>query len=160
MIRSRVAVVVVCIDACPRGLGGVWWGEQFYRVPLPESIKGLGLPISSIECYNLLVALRLWVSSWIGLTVLIFSDNWATVCAMQSGRAQDPLMREAWLLAALGDVELVIRHLPGADMGVADALSREAFSEEARVVFEWFRAEAREVEVGVSRQVLSPPAQV
>ena len=164
MIRSRVASVVVCIDACPRGLGGVWWGEQFYRVPLPESIKGLGLPISSIECYNLLVALRLWVSSWRALTVLIFSDNWATVCAMQLGRAQDSLissvMREAWLLAALGDVELVIRHLPGADMGVADALSRESFSEEAGVLFERFRAEAREVEVGVSRQVLSPPAQV
>ena len=89
MIRSRVVSVVVCIDACPRGLGGVWWGEQFYRVPLPESIKGLGLPISSIECFNLLVALRLWVSSWKGLTVLIFSDNWAMVCAMQSGRAQE-----------------------------------------------------------------------
>ena len=104
------------------------------------------------------------MSSWKGLTVLIFSDNWATVCAMQSGRAQDPLirsvMREAWLLAALGDVELVIRHLPGADMGVADALSRESFSEEARVVFERFRAEAGEVEVGVSRQALSPPAHV
>ena len=71
---------------------------------------------------------------------------------MQSGRAQDPLirsvMREAWLLAALGDVELVIRHLPGADMGMADALSRESFSEEAREVFERFRAEAKEVEVG------------
>ena len=70
MICSRVASVVVCIDACPRGLGGVWWGEQFYRVPLPESIKGLALPISSIECFNLLVALPL-LSFWLGLWGLL-----------------------------------------------------------------------------------------
>ena len=131
---------------------------------LQESIRELDLLISSIECYNLLVALRLWVRRWKGLSVLIFSDNWATLCAMQSGRTQDPLiravMRDAWLLAALGDAELEARHLPGANMGVADALSRESFSEEARDMLRWFRAEAQEVEVQVLQQVLSPPVQV
>ena len=37
MIRSRVASVVVCIDACPRGLGGVWWG----RTVLPGDSPGV-----------------------------------------------------------------------------------------------------------------------
>ena len=79
-------------------------------------IRELELPISSIECFNLLVALRLWGDEWRGSTVLLFSDNWATVCAMESGRAQDPLiramMREAWMVAAVGDSDLVVRHLP------------------------------------------------
>ena len=71
---------------------------------------------------------------WAGQVVLLFSDNWAAVCASNSGRATDPLIRgsirELWWLCARYDVELIIRHRPGANMEVADTLSRAALSQQ------------------------------
>ena len=52
------------------------------------------------------------------------------VCALQSGRANDPLiqsiMRELWWLASLSDIEITVRHKPGKKVIEADALSRLA----------------------------------
>ena len=161
MIRGTVASDVICVDACPRGLGGVWWGCQFYGVVLPQWFRNMVLPISSVECYNVLVALRLWAPRLRGKTVLLYADNWATVCAFESGRAQDPLiravMREAWQLAAVGDFDLVVRHLPGVSMGVADALSRRSFQAEAAEQVAAFVSKATESEVHVDVRVLVPP---
>ena len=131
LIRPQVASEVVTVNACLQGIGGAWWGKHTYGVQLPDYIRKLGLGISSIECWNLLVAVRLLSAEWSGKTVLLFTDNWATACAVESGRAEDPLirgaLRELWYWAVTRDVDIVVRHIPGQSMGVVDALSRRAF---------------------------------
>ena len=51
----------------------------------PDYLQDLGLSISSLECWNLLVAARLWLPALTRSTVLIFCDNWAKVAAINSG---------------------------------------------------------------------------
>ena len=68
---------------CPRGEGGVWWGREMYAFDIPEYVRKLGLSIGSLECWNLLVTVLMWFSRWSGETVLIFTDNWLTMCALE-----------------------------------------------------------------------------
>ena len=96
--------------------------HNLYKVALAQWYTNMGLPISSLECYNALVDFWLWAKKMRASTVLLFMDNQATVCAVESGHAQDPLiravMREVWLLAATCDVDL-------GDMGTAWGSSHE-----------------------------------
>ena len=84
--------------------------------------------LEELECFNLLMAIRLWADEWRGRHILLYCDNWATVCSASSGRAEEPLirssLREFWWLGALHDLHLEIRHRPGAEMEIADLLSR------------------------------------
>ena len=161
LIRPQVASEVVTVDACPRGAGGVWWGKHTYGVQLPEYITQLNLSISSLECWNLLVAVRLWSALWTGKTVLIFTDNWATACAIESGRADDPLirgaLREMWYWAATRDIDVVVRHIPGESMGVVDALSRRSFDSNAADRVKQFMQVAVETECRLCDVLLAPP---
>ena len=59
LIRPQVASEVISVDACPRGVGGVWWGTDVYGAHIPEYIQKLGLSIGSIEYWNLLMSVRL-----------------------------------------------------------------------------------------------------
>ena len=43
----------------------------FYRQDYPDSIKKCGFSINALECFNTLLAIRLWVKEWSGLTILI-----------------------------------------------------------------------------------------
>ena len=132
LIRPSVADVVVYVDACLEGVGGHCPGVGLYATTFPGSIVECGFSISSLECYNSLLCARLWAKLWSGRTVLLYCDNWAAVCAANSGRAEDPLIRasirELWLICAISDVQLTIRHRPGHDMMTADALSRAGLS--------------------------------
>ena len=161
MIKPETAQNLVWVDACLKGMGAIWEGEEFYSAELPEHRQRLGLSINAWECFNLLVALRTWVERWIGQTVLVYSDNWATVCAVNSGRAEDPLMRgalrEMWLLAASHDVELVVRHRAGVELVVPDILSRAMLSEAAAAKMADFESHARERRHLVPGAALWPP---
>ena len=145
LIRPQVASEVVTVDACPRGAGGVWWGKHTYGVQLPEYIAQLNLSISSLECWNLLVAVRLWSASW----------------TIESGRADDPLirgaLREMWYWAATRDIDVVVRHIPGESMGVVDALSRRSFDSNAADRVKQFMQGAVETECRLCDVLLAPP---
>ena len=93
--------------------------------------------------------------------MLIFTDNWSTACALESGRVDDPVirgaLREIWLWAAVGDVDVVVRHMPGECMGVVDALNRQGFDQRARSKVEVFTTRAVGKRVGVPDDMLRPP---
>ena len=93
LIKPPIAGVVAFVDACPEGIGGHCLTVGYYVQALPHSFQQLHFSISSIECFNLLVGARRWIQAWRGQVVLLFSDNWAAVCAANSGRAIDPLIR-------------------------------------------------------------------
>ena len=65
-------------------------------------------------------------------------------------------MREAWLLAAITDVNLGARHLPGSRMGIADTLSCGSHKADAAEGMRAFRQAAAEVEVIMGAELLGP----
>ena len=104
IIKPTTAQLTVEVDACPTGAGGYIQDFGFYHFMFPSSIASLNLCIASLECFNILVAVRLWIKHWHGLVVRFFCDNSAAVCALNSGKANDPLLqpivRELWLLVS------------------------------------------------------------
>ena len=162
LMKPEVAQRVVHVDSClGGGGGGLCDGLGYYKIKYPNSITRWGFSINALECLNALIAIRLWMKEWAGLTVLIFVDNWATVCALNSGRAQDPVMRgalrEVWWLAAMADVNVIVRHKPGSEMETADTLSRASLSESCRARFEKFAEETVELQRSVTWEMLRPP---
>ena len=161
MMKVTQAQRVVHVDSCLQAGGGICEGVGYYKQAYPDSIMDCGFSINALECFNVLISVRLWVTLWSGLVVLIFVDNWATVCALNSGRASDPLMRaalrEIWWLAALNDVEIVVRHKPGAEMDTADTLSRAEVSKIHARKYERFASSATEPQHRVTSTMLSPP---
>ena len=161
LIKTSVAQHVLHVDSCLQGGGGLCSGLQFYKILYPQFLQDLGLSISSLECWILLVAARIWLPTLSGSTVSVFCDNWATDAAINSGRATDPIIRgslwELWWLAASHDVQLEVRHKPGAEMIAADTLSRATTSTTAAAKFAQFAQAAQESEVQPPPSVLLPP---
>ena len=129
LIRQLTTDVTLTVDSCLTGAGTVT-NTHFYMLVYPPDILRRHLSITLLEMFNVLIAVRLWGHMWRRQNVLIFSDNAATVATLQSGRAQQPFLRaaarEIWLIAALYDVHISVRHRPGAStyMRMADALFR------------------------------------
>ena len=75
-----------------------------------------------------MIALRVWAGKWTGHRLRILCDNMNSCIALQTGRSRDRYMqacvRSVFVLSVTNDVELDVCHKPGADMTVADALSR------------------------------------
>ena len=161
LIKSEVADRVVQVDACLQGAGGICAGLAFYQFRFPVGILNCKFTIASLECFNILVACRLWCREWRGQHILLYSDSWSGVCALNSGAAEDPLiravLREVWWLTATFDVELVIRHRPGALMVTADALSRAALSQQHARRLQALLSQVNEPEVTIPTQLLCPP---
>ena len=161
MMKVTQAQRVVHVESCLQAGGGICKGVGYYKQAYPDSITDCRFSINALECFNVLISVRLWVTLWSGLVVLVFVDNWATVCALNSGRATDPLMRaalrEIWWLTELNDVEIVVRHKPGAEMDTADTLSRADVSRVHAEKYRRFAASATEPQHGVTSTMLSPP---
>ena len=114
-------------DACLTGLGGLFSAE-YYHQEIPPQIQKLNLPIHNLECYNILIALRVWASQLRGRAVTIMCDNAASVSVLQSARGRDPFLlacaRQIWLISSVNDITIHPRHKPGEQMDKADTLSR------------------------------------
>ena len=149
------------VDSCLRGSGGICDGLGFYTVAYPEHMVQLELSIASWECFNLLLAVRLWVRQWAGSHVAINCDNWATVCSIGSSKANDPLirsaLRELWWLTAIWDVQLSVFHKLGVEMEVADLLSRAPLSDSHYKKFVDFCGTTSEIQRHITPQLLMPP---
>ena len=63
-----------------------------------------------------------------GMLVVVYTDNMSSASSLRSGRTKDSALaacsRQLWLEAALADHDIEIRHKPGVDIPLADALSR------------------------------------
>ena len=164
LAKPQTAEFTAFVDSCLLGGGGVCQGFGYYSTVYPGHITGGGLSISALECFNLLLAVRLWVREWAGHHVLIFCDNAATVGAMNSGRAQESLMRgalrECWWLTALWDVQLTVRHRPGALMEEADLMSRAGTSKAFEAKFAKYVSSSPEARVYVLKEHLLPPISI
>ena len=126
------------------GGGGVCEGYGNYSLEYPPSITACKFSISSLECFNVILVVRVWAGCWSGRHNLLFCDNAATVNARTSSMAQDPLiraaLRECWWLTAVNDIQLVVRHQPGANMETPDLFSRAGTSRRFAEKFHTFES--------------------
>ena len=160
-IKPGEPEITASVDSCLSGGGGECAVLGFYAVEYPEYIQVLGLAIASLECFNLLMALRLWARAWAGKHVKVFCDNWATVCSLGSCKAEDPIiraaLREVWMITAREDIQLSVEHRPGAEMVVADMLSRAHLSREGAQKLSEYQKGSGETRLQVRSSVLMPP---
>ena len=86
------------------------------------------LTIIHLEMLNLVVALRTWARLWRHTKVVFHCDNLAVVHVVRTNKTRNEFLalclRNIWLLAALHDVEIEIRHIRGKKNVEADTLSR------------------------------------
>ena len=70
--------------------------------------------------------------------ILVKTDNIAAMYALSTGRTKDPVLaacaREVWLVAAVHQVDILIKHFPGDSLILADALSRASFNPKLRIL--------------------------
>ena len=128
IIPDNIPAMIIEADACLSGLGG-HNGHEYYTIPVTEKMAD-SYSISRLECLNCLLAARTFIRhEHTGKTVLIRCDNESTVFTYQNGKARDLVMqacaRGMWIISATLQVNIIVVHIPGVDLCVADALSRE-----------------------------------
>ena len=101
----------------------------FFAAPFSPEIVALVLPITQLEVLALLHAVSaLLPANPRNFIILISTDNLASQQVLSSGKGKEPLLfacaRQLWLISAINNCELEIKHKPGADLVLADALSR------------------------------------
>ena len=115
------------IDACLNKVGGVWM-NYVYSAEIPQYFKDKSLSITHFEMLNILVAIKLWGSKWLGKKVKLKTDNMAVVQVCNTGHTRDmelaSYIRNIWLLTSMQDIELVVEQIPGKVNKTADLLSR------------------------------------
>ena len=109
--------------------GGAHSDTHYYSVIYGDDIRRMGVPIAQLEAMNLVMALRhLMPHNPEKYLILINTDNTASQSVLESGTGRDPTLcacaREVWLIAALHSTEVQIKHKPGVELVLADALSR------------------------------------
>ena len=103
------------------------YGERAYATPIVQ-IPNFILTIIHLEMLNVVIALRTWAKYWQHTKVIFFCDNLAVVHVVKTNRTRGKFLalclRNIWLLAALHDVEIELKHIPGKENIEADVLSR------------------------------------
>lgn len=123
-------LVIEC-DSSLQGAGA--HSHQFcYTWSYTDQHKNRFSAIHQMEAVNILVSYRTLAhhDSKHPTSVLILTDNISSSAALTTGRTRDPVLgacaRELWLEAAKHDDTISIKHRPGTEIPLADALSRMA----------------------------------
>ena len=113
------------LDSSLQGMGGIF-GQMVYA--LPTSGRFTHLHITHLEMLNVVVALKVWASSWENKKIQINCDNLAVVEVLTSGKTKDEFLatcaRNVWLITSIFNIQLTISHIPGKYNCIADLLSR------------------------------------
>ena len=116
---------IIATDACPSGLGGTCINEYFH-IKVRESYRGYN--IAYLEVLAVIVALKIWKDKIKGCRIVMHCDNLSVVQVLNSGRSRDMFlqgaMREVAFLAAEGEFQVHLVHVPGVTNRVPDWLSR------------------------------------
>ena len=110
------------------GAGG-HFQDQCFHIEFPEHIKqDDDSNINVKELLAIIVALRLWGPQLAGSSLLLKSDNCASVQAISNRRSRAPLMQQClrviWLLCTTSDLDVQAEHIPGYVNILAELLSR------------------------------------
>ena len=70
-----------------------WYIETGFHTVFPSWVKVLTQDINNLECWSVLVALRVWANAFSRKNILIYCDNENTVRAINSGGSRDVVMQ-------------------------------------------------------------------
>lgn len=127
----RVEVPLEC-DSSLHAAGGVGVG-RYYEWIYSASHKKNYPSIVHLEAINLLVTYRTFAPfiNQPGVLVVVYTDNLGSAYALESGKTRDDTLancsRELWLEALKHNHLISIRHRPGSQLLLPDALSRQSF---------------------------------
>lgn len=132
MINSSDPSKTIYADSCLTGAGATDL-VSFYTLIYPPRISD-AFHITILEALNCLVALRRLLSDADnGSTIRLCCDNLSTVFCLTTGKARDPVLaaiaRAVWYIQAHRNIDLIVDHIPGSQMDIADSLSRAHLSE-------------------------------
>lgn len=125
---SRPTYEIEC-DACLTGAGG-HSSTHYYTWQYSPGHHDKYQAIHKLEAINLLVAYKTLApeNDSTKLHIQIYTDNISSAFAIMSGRTKDETLaacsRQMWLEAAWRDQTFTITHKPGAQIELADGLSR------------------------------------
>ena len=95
-------------------------------MPLPIQYRAFN--IAHLEMLNVVVAFKVWGSSWANKKIQINCDNMAVIEVLQNGYARDFYLaacaRNIWFLMAMFNISVNFLHIPGKRNCAADLLSR------------------------------------
>lgn len=126
---SKPEVSMECDSSLYAG-GGVGLG-QYYSWAYSSEHMAKYPDIVHLEAINLLVTYHTLAHLVpnTGVLVVIFTDNIGSKFALESGKTKDNTLamcaREIWLEASIHNHHVEIRHKPGTELILADALSRQ-----------------------------------
>ena len=113
------------LDSSLQGMGGVF-DQMVYALPISGRFPHLH--ITHLEMLNVVVALKVWASSWENKKIQINCDNLAVVEVLTSSKTKDHFLatcaRNVWLITSIFNIQLIISHIPGKYNCTADLLSR------------------------------------
>ena len=66
--------------------------QYFFHCEFSDEITAQFHSIHHLEAIAILIACRLWGSSWKGLRIVVKCDNEAVVSSLNSGHVQDPYL--------------------------------------------------------------------
>ena len=119
--------------------GGAFSPTHYYGTAYPKSMTDNIKNIAHLEALNLIAAIKaLAPPKPEEYCIVVNTDNQASQQVLSTGAGRDPTLtacaREIWLFAANNSCQIEIRHKPGKDLILADALSRRSFDRAAEAM--------------------------
>ena len=109
------------INACLTGVGGIW--NKVYCAPVPTFIEFYP-NITHLEMISVLITLRILAKFWASSSVVFHCANWAIAQVVASGKTKgrflNACIKHIWLVTAIFDIGLHIKHVEEAKNVLAD----------------------------------------
>ena len=116
----------IYVDASLQGLGAKL-DNMVYAIPILCALKDV-CTIVHFEALNILVALKCWAKYLTNQKVVFWCDNSAVVNIFTNFKITDSILmacvRNVWLLSAVCNIDLKVKHIKGVSNVYADILSR------------------------------------
>ena len=116
---------------------GDYYNSQVYSVPIIEALRN-NMSIVHLEAANIILTLKCWQKTIQNSCVVIWCDNFAVVNAFTHHKIRDAFLmacvRTAWLICAIYNIKLQVKHIRGIENTYADILSRWSCCKEKELI--------------------------
>ena len=128
MAPAQLPKATLTTDASGRWGCGGFWLEQKQWIQCPWQEEWNDTPIHTKELLPIILAIATWGPYWHSSLVQVHCDNMAVVNIIASNSSRDKLamhlLRALHFVCAFYSIQLSVKHIPGSDNTIADAISR------------------------------------
>ena len=106
---------------------GAYYNSQVYSVPIMEPLRN-NMSIVHLEAANIILSLQCWKKAIKNSCTVVWCDNFTVGNAFTNHKIRDVFfmvcVHTAWLICAIYNIKLQVKHIKGIDNTYADILSR------------------------------------